>query len=169
MAESTCLLANSLKSHLFQSGIACAEPVGVALAPLPDINALTSRIIKAAIEVHRRLGPGLFESVYLACLIYELETTGLSYETQKPLPVVYKEVSLECGFRPDLIVQQTVIVEVKSIAQVAAIHRAQLKTYLVLAKCPAGLLINFNVAILKDGITRVLNTSDFLRPSAPPC
>jgi GxxExxY protein len=130
----------------------------MALAPLPDINALTSRIIKAAIEVHRNLGPGLFESVYLACLLHEFETTALSYETQKPLPVVYKTVSLECGFRLDVIVQKTVVVEVKSIAQVAPVHRAQLKTYVVLAQCPAGLLINFNVAILKDGITRVLNT-----------
>ena len=137
--------------HVHQQG-------GVALAPLPDINELTSRIIKAAIEVHRQLGPGLFESVYLACLLYEFDTTGLNYETQKPLPVVYKTVSLDCGFRPDVIVQETVVVEVKSIAQVAAIHRAQLKTYVVLAQCPAGLLINFNVPILKDGITRVLNT-----------
>jgi GxxExxY protein len=134
------------------------QQCGMALAPLPDINALTSRIIKAAIEVHRNLGPGLFESVYLACLLHEFDTTGLSYEAQKPLPVVYKAVSLECGFRPDVIVQKTVIVEVKSIAQVAPVHRAQLKTYVVLAQCPAGLLINFNVAILKDGITRVLNT-----------
>ena len=130
----------------------------MALAPLPDINALTSRIIQAAIEVHRNLGPGLFESVYLACLLHEFDTTGLSYETQKPLPVVYKTVSLECGFRPDVIVQKRVVVEVKSIAQVAAVHRAQLTTYVVLAQCPAGLLINFHVAILGDGITRVLNT-----------
>ena len=130
----------------------------MALAHLPDINPITSRIIKAAVEVHRNLGPGLFESVYLACLLHELREAGMSYETQKVLPVVYKTVSLDCGFRLDLIVQNTVVVEVKSITQILAIHRAQLKTYLVLTGCPAGLLINFNVPVLKDGVTRVLNT-----------
>ena len=130
----------------------------MALAPLPDINAITSRIIKAAIEVHRTLGPGLFESVYLVCLLHELREAGLRYETQKPLPVVYKGVILDCGFRLDLIVEGTVVVEVKSVALTAPVHRAQLKTYLVLTGCPAGLLINFNVPVLKDGLTRVLNT-----------
>ena len=100
----------------------------MALAPLPDINAITSRIIKAAIEVHRTLGPGLFESVYLACLLHELREAGLRYETQKLLPVVYKGVVLDCGFRLDLIVEGRVVVEVKSVAQLAPVHRAQLKT-----------------------------------------
>src|SRR5882672_5149642 len=120
----------------------------MALANLPDINSLTSRIIKAAVEVHRCLGPGLFESVYLACLLHELREAGMDCETQKPLPVVYKGVTLDCGFRPDLIVQHTVVVEVKSMAQTAPIHRAQLTTYVVLAGCPVGLLINFNVPVL---------------------
>jgi len=132
----------------------------VALADLPDVNALTSQIIKAAVEVHRTLGPGLFESVYLTCLMHELREAGLSCETQKPLPVVYKNVTLECGFRIDLIVQKTVVVEVKSIAQIAPVHRAQLRTYLILTGCPAGLLINFNVPVLKDGLARVLNTKN---------
>ena len=130
----------------------------MALAPLPEINPITSEIIKAAVEVHRGLGPGLLESVYLVCLLYELQKTGLKLETQKALPVVYKEVRLECGFRVDLIVEAKVIVEVKSMAQLAPVHRAQLLTYLVLTGCPAGLLINFNVPVLKDGLTRVLNT-----------
>jgi GxxExxY protein len=130
----------------------------MALANLPDINQLTSRVIKAAVEVHRGLGPGLFESVYLACLLHELREAELDYETQKPLPVVDKGVTLDCGFRADLIVQKIVVVEVKSIAQTAPVHRAQLKTYLVLSGCPVGLLINFNVPILKAGLTRVLNT-----------
>jgi GxxExxY protein len=130
----------------------------MALANLPDINQLTSRVIKAAVEVHRGLGPGLFESVYLACLLHELCEAELDYETQKPLPVVYEGVTLDCGFRVDLIVQKIVVVEVKSIAQTAPVHRAQLKTYLVLSGCPVGLLINFNVPILKAGLTRVLNT-----------
>jgi GxxExxY protein len=130
----------------------------MALAALPDINEITSKIIKAAINVHRVLGPGLFESVYLACLLHELREAGLSYETQKPIPVVYKTVTLECGLRVDLIVENTVVVEIKSIAQTAPVHCAQLKTYLVLTGCPAGLLINFNVPVLKDGLTRVLNT-----------
>jgi GxxExxY protein len=130
----------------------------MALAALPDINQLTSRIIKAAIEVHRTLGPGLFESVYLACLLHELREAGLRYETQKLLPVVYKGVILDCGFRLDLVVEGIVVVEVKSVALIAPVHHAQLKTYLVLTSCPAGLLINFNVPVLKDGLTRVLNT-----------
>src|SRR6266542_2741997 len=125
----------------------------MALAPLPEINPITSEIIRAAVEVHRGLGPGLLESVYLVCLLYELQKTGLKLETQKALPVVYKEVKLECGFRVDLIVEAKVIVEVKSMAQLAPVHRAQLLTYLVLTGCPAGLLINFNVPILKDGLT----------------
>jgi len=130
----------------------------MALANLPEINSLTSRIIQAAIEVHRQLGPGLFESVYLACLLHELREAGIAYETQRPLPVVYKGVTLECGFRVDLIVEKTVVVEVKSISQVAPVHRAQLKTYLAFTGCPAALLINFNVPVLKAGLSRVLNT-----------
>ena len=130
----------------------------MALAPLPEINALTSEIIRASIEVHRCLGPGLLESAYLACLVYELQRAGLQLETEKRLPVVYKEVRLDCGFRVDLVVERTVVVEVKSLAQLAPIHRAQLLTYLKLTGCPAGLLINFNVPVLKAGITRLLNT-----------
>jgi GxxExxY protein len=130
----------------------------MALAPIPEINDITSRVIKAAIEVHRCLGPGLFESVYLACLVQELRASGLSLETQRPVPVSYKDVKIDCSFRVDLVVNGKVIVEVKSLAQVAPVHRAQILTYLVLTGCPAGLLINFTVPVLKDGLTRVLNT-----------
>jgi GxxExxY protein len=123
----------------------------MALAPIPEINDITSQVIKAAIEVHRCLGPGLFESVYLACLVQELRASGLSLETQRPVPVSYKDVKIDCSFRVDLIVDGKVIVEVKSLTQVAPVHRAQILTYLVLTGCPAGLLINFNVPVLKDG------------------
>jgi GxxExxY protein len=130
----------------------------MALTPLPQINEITSRIIGASIEVHRTLGPGLLESVYLVCLVYELRKVGLALETQKGLPVVYKDVKLDTGFRVDLIVASAVVVEVKSVAELAPIHRAQMLTYLKLTGCKAGLLINFNVPVLKQGLTRVLNT-----------
>ncbi len=130
----------------------------MTLAQLPDSNPITSQIIKAAVEVHRVLGPGLFESVYLPCLLHELQDANLKLETEKKVPVHYKNVTLDCGFRVDMIVEAKVVVEVKSIAQVAPIHRAQLLSYLVLTGCEAGLLINFNVPVLKDGLMRVLNT-----------
>ena len=115
-------------------------------------------------------GPGLFESVYLACLVEELRGSGLSLETQQAVPVIYKYVKIDCSFRIGLVVDGKVIVEVKSLAQVAPVHRAQILTYLVLTGCPAGLLINFNVPVLKDGVTRVLNTKPKkLRATVPPC
>ena len=129
----------------------------MALAVLSGINDITSRVIGAAIEVHRTLGPGLLESAYSACLLYELRKSGLDVETQKRVPVVYKDVKLDCGFRVDLIVANVVVVEVKSLAAPAPIHRAQLLTYLKLTGCKAGLLINFNVPVLKQGLTRVLS------------
>ena len=130
----------------------------MALTGTPRINDLTSRIIGAAIEVHRTLGPGLLESVYLTCLLYELRNAGLEVEAQKALPIRYKEVELDGGFRADLIVSRAVIVEVKSVADLAPIHRAQILTYLKLTGCTAGLLINFNVPALKQGLTRILRT-----------
>lgn len=131
----------------------------MALAQLPDINPLTSRIIGAATQVHRILGPGLLESVYLTCLVYELRADGMRTETAKAIPVHYKGHVLDGGFRADLIVNETVIVEVKSAQAAAPVHRAQLVTYVKLAGLPAGLLINFNVTRLVDGVTRVLNTA----------
>jgi len=121
------------------------------------LNELTERILGAAIRVHRELGPGLLESAYEACLVYELMQEELRVERQKSLPVRYREVRLSCGYRLDLLVERSVIVEVKALDRLAPIHHAQLLSYLVLSKCKVGLLINFNVKLLKDGICRIVN------------
>lgn len=118
------------------------------------VNKLTEKIIGAAIEVHRHLGPGLLESTYEACLLYELEQRGLRVERQKSLPVVYKEVQLEQGYRIDLLVENAVVVELKTVEGIAAVHEAQILSYLKLSGCQVGLLLNFNVKLLKDGIHR---------------
>jgi GxxExxY protein len=124
---------------------------------LSHVNALTERVIGSAIKVHRTLGPGLIESVYLACLLYELRAGGLSVETQCKVPVHYGDVEIECGYRIDALVEAMVIVEVKSIAQLAPIHEAQLLTYLRLSNRPVGLLINFNSKVLVHGVRRLIN------------
>jgi GxxExxY protein len=121
------------------------------------LNRITETIIGAAIEVHRALGPGLLESAYEACLCFELVRRGLTVEQQKPLPVVYQDVKLDCGYRLDLLVEDAVIVEVKAVDRLAPIHQAQLLSYLKLPGCEVGLLINFNVKVLKDGLRRVVN------------
>jgi len=117
-------------------------------------TALTGKIIGAAIDVHRALGPGLLESAYEACLVYELRLRKMKVESQKALPVFYKDVLLDCGYRADLIVEDQVIVEIKSVASIVSIHEAQLLSYLKLSNCKYGLLINFNVKLLKEGIRR---------------
>ena len=119
-----------------------------------DINEITGAIIGAAIEVHRQLGPGLLESAYLECLSRELVQRGIPFERQKPLPLEYKGVRLECGYRLDLLVAGCVVVEIKSLEALAPVHDAQLLTYLRLGGWRVGLLINFNVAVLKNGIHR---------------
>jgi GxxExxY protein len=121
------------------------------------LNSITQNIIGAAIEVHRALGPGLLESAYEACLAFELVERGLKVEQQKPLPVVYRGAKLDCGYRLNLLVEEIVIVEVKAVDRLAPIHQAQLLSYLKLSGCRVGLLINFNVKVLKDGIRRVVN------------
>jgi GxxExxY protein len=121
-----------------------------------NLNRITESIIGAAIKVHRALGPGLLESAYEACLAFELTQCGLTVEQQKPLPIVYCEVKLDCAYRLDLLVEKTVIVEVKAVDRLAPIHQAQLLSYLRLSGCKVGLLINFNVKILKDGLRRVV-------------
>ena len=121
-----------------------------------DINQVTREIIGAAIEVHRALGPGLLESAYEECLCRELGLRGLSYERQKDLPVSYKGVKLDCGYRLDIVVSNCVIVELKACERIERIHQAQLLTYLKLADIKCGLLINFNVPVLKDGIKRMV-------------
>ena len=118
---------------------------------------LTGQIIGAAIEVHKQLGPGLLESTYQACLCRELELRGVSFECQKPLPLEYKGVRLECGYRIDLLVAGLVIVEIKSVEALAPIHEAQLLTYLKLTGVKIGLLMNFNVVVLKNGIRRLVH------------
>ena len=122
-----------------------------------SLNQVTAAIIGAAIEVHRTLGPGLLESAYEACLAYELLERGLKVEQQKPLPLVYKEVTLDCGYRLDLLVENAVIVEIKAVDRAQPIHQAQLLSYLKLSGCEVGLLINFNVTVLKEGIHRLIN------------
>ena len=117
---------------------------------------LTQRIIGAAIEVHRQLGPGLLESAYEECLSREFTLRGIAYERQKPIPVVYKEVKLECGYRIDFLVERRVVVELKSIEQISPIHEAVMLTYLKLSNTTTGLLINFHVPVLKDGIRRYI-------------
>jgi GxxExxY protein len=122
------------------------------------LNELTERIIGAAIAVHRALGPGMLESAYEACLAYELLDNGVDIERQKPLPVVYRGQRLDCGYRLDLLVQDAVVVEVKSMERFERVHSAQLLSYLRFSKCKVGLLINFNVKwLVQDGIKRVVN------------
>jgi GxxExxY protein len=120
-----------------------------------DSNSLTGKIIGAAIEVHRALGPGLLESAYENCLIYELRLRRLKVDPQKSMPVFYKDVYLDCGYRVDVVVEDQVIVEIKSVAGLAPIHEAQLLSYLRLSDCKIGLLINFNVRTLREGIRRM--------------
>lgn len=120
-------------------------------------NALTHRVIGAAITVHRKLGPGLFESVYEACLAAELRHDGLAVEEQLGVPLVYREVHLDCGFRMDLLVEKELVVELKAVDQLGPVHRSQILTYLRLTGLRAGLILNFNTPYLADGgIRRVL-------------
>ncbi|MDE3181602.1 MAG: GxxExxY protein [Acidobacteriota bacterium] len=127
------------------------------MTELQRLNRITESVIGAAIQVHRVLGPGLLESAYQACLAFELEKRGLGAERQKPLPLVYEGVRLECGYRIDLLIEGSVVVEVKSIDAIAPIHEAQILSYLKLSGCKVGLLINFNVTVLKNGIRRFIN------------
>jgi GxxExxY protein len=122
-----------------------------------DANEITEKVIGAAIEVHRALGPGLLESAYEACLAYELSRRGLKFERQKDMPVVYHGVSLDCGYRLDLLVEDTVLVELKAVEKLEPIHEAQPISYLRLSGKKVGLLINFNVKVLKNGIRRLVN------------
>ena len=132
------------------------------------LNAITGKIIAAAIRVHHALGPGLLESAYEACTAFELVQDGLRVEQQEPLPLIYREVKLDCGYRLDLLVEGEVIVEIKAMDGLAPIHEAQVMSYLKLSGCRVGLLINFNVTVLKDGIRRLVNDfPDSLRPPRP--
>ena len=119
-----------------------------------EFDDLSNRVIGCAIEVHRFLGPGLLESAYEQCLAYELNRSGIAFQLQHPQPVQYKDIRLDCGFRIDILVENQLIVELKSVEAVKPIHEAQLLTYMKLADVKIGLLINFNNTRLKDGIKR---------------
>jgi len=121
------------------------------------LDQISRRIIGAAIEVHRHLGPGLLESAYQSCLAFELKQRGLQIEEQEALPVTYKEVKLDCGYRLDVVVESEIIVEIKAVEKLLPIHEAQLLSYLRLAHKRVGLLINFHVPVLKSGLKRIVN------------
>lgn len=121
-----------------------------------EINNLTHEILDSAYKVHTALGPGLLESAYQACLCYELKKKGFKVESEKPLPLVYEEVKLDCGYRIDLLVENRVVIELKTADRFTDVHQAQILTYMKLSKIKYGLLINFNVKSLKDGIKRFI-------------
>jgi GxxExxY protein len=121
------------------------------------LDQISRRIIGAAIEVHRHLGPGLLESAYQACLVFELKGARLAVEEQRQLPVIYKTVQLDCGYRLDLLVEDEIIIEIKAIEKLLPIHDAQLLSYLRIANKKLGLLMNFHVSVLKDGLKRIVN------------
>jgi len=120
-------------------------------------NELSEIIIGDAINVHKKLGPGLLESAYEECLYYELNKNGLNVEKQKPMPLIYDEVKLDVGYRIDIIVENKVVIEIKSVEALNDVHLVQVLTYLKLSNCKLGLLINFNVSKLVNGIRRVVN------------
>lgn len=122
-----------------------------------EINEITGEIIGYCIEIHRELGPGLLESAYEECLAYELSNAGLYFERQKPLPIRYKEINIEYGYRMDFVVENQVVVELKSVEIINNVHTAQILTYMRFSEMNAGLLINFNVSVLKNGIKRFIN------------
>jgi GxxExxY protein len=121
-------------------------------------NDLATEVIGAAIIVHKSLGPGLLESAYKECLFYELVKKGLYVEKEKPLPLVYEEIKLDCGYRLDLLVENKLVIEIKAVEALTDIHLAQVLTYLKVSGCRLGLLINFNVLKVKDGIRRIIKT-----------
>jgi GxxExxY protein len=139
---------------------------------MKDINEVTGLVIGAAIRVHRELGPGLLESAYEACLAFEIAHSGLRVERQMAVPLTYRGLHLDCGYRIDLFVERTVVLEVKAVQRLERIHEAQVLSYLKLSGCHAGLLINFNVVVLKDGIKRIVHNfaepnTAISAPSAP--
>lgn len=119
-------------------------------------SALTERVIGLAIDVHRQLGPGLLESAYEECLCFELKQSEIAYGRQVPLPVLYKEVRLECGYRMDIVIADELVVEVKATERLMPIHNAQMLTYLRLSSHKVGLIMNFNSVVLKDGLRRIV-------------
>ena len=133
------------------------------MQPPLEEEALTESIIGCAMRVHEHFGPGLFESVYQRAVVIELQYAGFAFELGRPVPLTYRDVDLGCVFRPDLIVAGTVVTELKAVDAVTRVHHAQLITYLKLTGCPVGLIINFNVALLKDGIRRAVRPDLYRR------
>lgn len=125
----------------------------------PEVQALSYKIIGLAIEVHRQLGAGLLESAYQECLFYEIKKAGIHVEKEKTLPIIYKEIEINHGYRIDLLVENKLVIELKTIDNYTAVHYAQILTYLKLGKYPLGLLINYNSTILKNNIKRFINTA----------
>jgi GxxExxY protein len=144
------------RSRTIPDGPNLAPHAGMFIDP-STFSPVTRKIIGAAIEVHQALGPGLLESIYQSCLQRELTVRKLRFDAQRSIPIVYKGLTLDASYRIDLIVEDLVVVEVKSVAALAPIHEAQGLTYLRLTGCPAGLLINFNVSRLVDGVQRLVN------------
>jgi GxxExxY protein len=138
----------------------------ISATRLSPLNRLTEQIIGAAIEVHRQTGPGLMESVYEECLCYELSQLGLAFQRQVHLPLSYKGIKLDCGFKMDLLVEDLVVLELKTVDQLLPVHSAQLLTYLKLSGKKVGLLINFNEPVLTKGLKRLVN--HFNEPAASP-
>ncbi len=120
-------------------------------------NEISKIVFECALNVHKALGPGLLESAYEECMLYEIKKTGLKVEKQKPLPLIYEDVKLEIGYRVDLMIENKVILEIKSVETLNDVHMAQVLTYLKLSDCKLGMLINFNVALIKNGIKRIAN------------
>ena len=134
------------------------EPCGKNLAPnIMTENEISKIVFDAALKVHQNLGPGLLESAYQECLHYELKKSGLQIEKEKPLPLIYEGVKLEVGYRVDILIENKLVIEVKSVEALNDIHLAQVLTYLKLSNCRLGMLINFNVTLIKNGIKRVVN------------
>lgn len=120
-------------------------------------NELSFVVIHEAIDIHKAIGPGLLEKVYVECLYYRLTRCGLKVSREQPIPVIFEEVRMDCGYRADLIIEGNLLIEVKSIEAIADVHKSIVLTYLKFANCKLGLLINFNVTLLKDGIKRIVN------------
>ena len=135
-------------TEIFLCGTLCKKKTNM------ENNKLTEKIIGCAIRVHKELGPGLLESAYEECLCYELGLAGLEYVRQKPVPIVYKEVKLDCGYRIDILVENTVVVELKAVEALNPVHEAQVLTHMKFAAKKIGLLMNFNVTVLKNGLKR---------------
>ena len=157
---------------LEDAGVTAEDAKDAEIQGQMRINEVTETVIRAAMTVHTAVGAGLLERAYDACFFYELTKTGMQFDHQLRLPVKYKEIHLECGFRVDYLVEHRVLVEIKAVDRLHPVHTAQLLSYLKLTGLTVGLLINFNVPHLRDGIRRIVNgfreTDDALRPQRPP-